>query len=484
VSFQLSFAAVFAIVYGLDHFRPQYAAAPPGAGAAGAGRRERLRRGLAVFVLVSVFATWGTLPLVMHYFNTVSLISLPANGLAVPLIGYAAVLLGLFGAFLEALSPEAATLCFQASGWVLTLSIAALKWMAGLPFAAVRTVTPSAFEVIWIYAASWAGIRLYLARRRRAAPAAAPGRSAPAPSSVRAAAGWLALCLLVGALDAGYWLYQRYGRRDLRVSVLDVGQGNAVLLQLPGGHTVLVDGGGLPDAAGFDIGAAVVAPYLWREKIAAVDTMVLSHPNSDHVNGLAFIAENFKVGSLWTNGEGGESWGYRRLIETCHRRGIAVPDYASLPLEFPVGGVRLERLYPPADFSERRESDRWRRDGNNNSLVLRVVFGDFALLLPGDIMRPAERELVGSAGPGLKSQALLAPHHGSRTSSGEAFLAAAAPEAVLISCAGRGGSWPPHAEVLSRYADRGARVYRTDRHGAIRLTSDGRGFRVETELRD
>jgi competence protein ComEC len=146
--------------------------------------------------------------------------------------------------------------------------------------------------------------------------------------------------------------------------------------------------------------------------------------------------------------------------------------------------VRLELLYPPRDFLERKTIDRWRRDENNNSLVLRASYGNFSLLLPGDIMQAAEKELAGMAGERLKSSVLLAPHHGSRSSSSELFVSAVAPGMVLISCGDRGESGLPHADVLKRYQDRGAAIYRTDRHGAVRLVSDGRTYSIETRVPD
>jgi competence protein ComEC len=305
---------------------------------------------------------------------------------------------------------------------------------------------------------------------RKGGALAAPG--------ARAAVALLVFCLAAGCADAGYWLYQRFWYRELRMTLLDVGQGSAALLELPGGRTVLVDGGGFADNTAFDIGAAVVAPFLWRNKIATVDTLILTHPNSDHLNGLIFIAENFSVGALWENGEPWSSPGYQALMRAVSERGIPRPRFAEIPREATINGVRLEVLYPPADFLARRETERFRRDENNNSLVTRFSFGEVSILLPGDIMRPAEKELVSMAGDRLKSRVLIAPHHGSRTSSSEEFVSAVAPQAVLISCADRPGSGIPHAQTLERYAARGARIYRTDRNGAIRLTTDGLRFSI------
>ena len=231
--------------------------------------------------------------------------------------------------------------------------------------------------------------------------------------------------------------------------------------------------------AAFDVGASVVAPFLWRRKIATVDTLILTHANSDHLNGLVFIAANFNVKRLWTNGESRPVPGYEALMRTAREAGIAVPGYADIPRSTPIPHGLLEVVYPPVGFLERVEADRWRRDENNNSLVTRVSLGEVSVLIPGDIMRPAERELVALMGDKLKSSVLIAPHHGSRTSSSEEFLAAVAPQAVLISCGDRPGSGMPHLQILERYAAYGAQVYRTDRNGAIQLTTDGRSYRLE-----
>jgi competence protein ComEC len=489
VSFQLSFAAVLMILYGLARApRREEAAQPVAPGAA-----ARLKRGAALFFRVSFFATVGTLPLVLHYFNTVSFIGLLANCIVVPLMGYVVVLAGLIGACLVPFSDAAASLCFKLGGVVLSASIAAVKQMSDLPFAAAKTVSPSILEMVLFYASAGSFIRLIHARRGPAGRPA-PGGAAGAPPQplrplrirhafrkggalaapgMRAAAALLVFCLAAGCADAGYWLYQRFWHRDLRMTLLDVGQGSAALLELPGGRTVLVDGGGAADNSVFDVGAAVVAPFLWRNKIATIDTVILTHPNSDHLNGLIFIAENFNVGALWENGEAWHTLGYQALMRAAAERGIPRPGLAELARGSTINGVRLEVLYPPADFLARRETERFRRDENNNSLVTRFSFEEVSILLPGDIMRPAEKELVDMAGDRLKSRVLVAPHHGSRTSSSEEFVAAVAPQAVLISCADRPGSGIPHAQTLERYAARGARIYRTDRNGAIRIATDG-----------
>jgi competence protein ComEC len=482
ISFQLSFAAVFSIVYGLSVFQRRIFRQQP---AAGPATGARIRRWLAVFFLVSFCATWGTLPLVMRYFNTVSFIGLPANAVVIPWIGYGVVPLGLAGALMAPLSAAAAMACFKAAGAVLAPAIALVEWMAGLPYAAAYSVTPSALEMACFYILSAA--LAVLIRRRLAAAAARPAPqsrplnpAAPGPSR-KAVGALLAVTLLVAMGDAGYWLYQRWWCRDLRVTWVDVGQGNAVLIEFPAGVTMLVDGGGMGDNSAFDVGRSVVAPLLWQKKIMTVDTLVLSHPNSDHLNGLIFIAKNFGVHTLWTNGEAADTLGYRQLMQAAAEQGIRRPPYAALPRRSMVNGVDVELLYPPVDFPARMETERWRNE-NNSSLVLRLAFGTISFLFPGDIMRRAEKELLRLTGERLQSTVLTVPHHGSRSASSEEFVAAVAPRTAVVSCADREAAGLPHAEVLARYRGHGARILRTDRNGAVRITTNGLNLQIDSQL--
>jgi competence protein ComEC len=487
ISFQLSFAAVLAIIFAFERLERR---GTPAASLADDDRAGRIRRGLTAFFGVSLAATWGTLPLGMYYFNNVTFIGLLANCIAIPLMGYLVVAIGLAGTLLGGVSAPAALACYQVSGFLLSQSIALMEWMAQFPYAAIRTVSPSSVEMALFYLLSWAGF--YLATDRRLpAPAAGAGSGASVclprfcveafrrASPMRRAAWAVLVCGILGAgADAGYWIHQRFGRRDLRVTMIDVGQGSAVLVEMPAGGTALVDGGGFADPAAFDVGARVVAPFLWRRKIASIDTLILTHANSDHANGLVFIADNFHVRELWTNSESRPISGYEALMQTAARRRIAVPGFAGIPRRSMVNGVQVEVLYPPVDFLDRLRKERWRRDENNNSLVTRVALGEVSFLIPGDIKQPAEKELVAMTGARLKSTVLIAPHHGSRSSSSEEFLRAAAPAAVLISSAGRPGSGMPHPQVLERYDRQGIRIYRTDRDGAVCVTTDGNEWSV------
>jgi competence protein ComEC len=232
---------------------------------------------------------------------------------------------------------------------------------------------------------------------------------------------------------------------------------------------MLVDGGGSYDDR-FDVGRYVVAPFLWSERIGTIDTVVLTHPHPDHVNGLSYIIENFGVREIWTNGdEATVHWG-APLVEKMKQKGISPRLLTSKSAPININGVHIDVLNPGK--SPPPGEDLSDREINERALVLKLRWGDTAILLPSDIGEPTESVLVARY-RSLASSILLAPHHGSAYSGSEAFLRAVQPETIVIST-GR----PVREDVLNRYREAGAAVYRTDVHGAIRIITDGRRYDV------
>ncbi len=486
-SFQLSFAAVLAIICGVSWFplMPLPASAPPPA---------RVIRKFSLFVLVSVYATLGTLPLTMFYFNQVSLIGILANCLFVPIIGFGVVPAGLSAAIFLPVSPAAAAAILNLTAAVLAPTLKLVGLMAQLPFSAIRTVTPSLFESACYYLLVCTLVILITRRRAAGSTAESPEHRPESDGTVAAAPSgrgfrrcqpiWVALALVLSAIavDVGYWTYQRLGRQDLRVTVLDVGQGSAALIELPGGYCMLVDGGGYPDNAVFDVGARIIAPFLWHKKIRTVETLVLTHPNSDHLNGLIYIAEHFNVQNIWTNGEPGKTSGYRRLMQVISDQNITHPVFRQLDRRVDIAGVGVEILNPPSGFLEHRHAEPW-RDLNNNSLVIRFTRGAISLLLCGDITAKAENELVAREGERLKSTVLFVPHHGSNSSSTPGFVDAVQPRIGIVSAGWQNRYRFPHPAVLQRYREARTRLMRTDQDGAIFLETDGRRLSVRTTVK-
>ena len=250
---------------------------------------------------------------------------------------------------------------------------------------------------------------------------------------------------------------------------------------MPGGRNLLIDGGGFADNAAFDTGKSIIAPYLLRNKIKTIHTVILSHPNSDHLNGLIYIVEHFNVKQAITNNESSPTMGYQLFVETLKKHDIDTPEYRALEPTTTVAGTKIDILYPAEDFLEKVFKEKW-RNKNNNSLVVKVSHGQHAFLFPGDIMAMGEKELVAAAGNNLKSTVLIAPHHGSGSSSTPLLIEQVNPEIVVVSCGWENRFKFPDRAVLQRYETMGAGVLRTDIHGAVQIWTDGQEMRMRTAI--
>lgn len=456
ISFQLSFITVFFIIYGLAWMYDikTFHLNPPD--------RFQIPEKVFAFAMVSLFAFIGSLPVVMYYFNQASTMGILANFLIIPLVGFIVVPMGLTSIFLYPISTTVAAWLLKGSSFVIGKSVNIISSFADLPFAAVKTITPTFLEIACFYI-----LILVLMNWKKMRPAKYAAIAV----------------ILIFAADTLYWLEQRFWHDDLRITVLDVGQGSSALLEMPGGHTVLIDGGGFSDNTYFDMGERVVAPFLWQKKIKTIDTMILSHPHSDHMNGLIYIAEHFKIKRVWANGETSSTYGYRKFKEVTEKKKIDRPVFESMKRKETICGVTLEILYPENAFLAKRNTDRW-RDKDNNSLVVKAGFASTAVLFPGDIGEMAEMDMVSIKGSSLKSDILLCPHHGSNTSSSGSFLDTIDPEYVIISCGWQNRFGFPHPEVMERYEVRGCKVYRTDHHGAVEVRMDGEDIKIETTIQD
>jgi competence protein ComEC len=443
ISFQLSFVSVLAIVFGMSRL-PLFPGPDLSVSKQWANR-------LFSFLAVSFFATAGTLPLVMFHFNQVSLMGMAANLAGIPLIGFLAVPLGLLSTVSAFFSSDLASLGFWVCGKILDLTLQLIAFLASFDAAAIKTITPNPLEIACFY------LLIVMAFQVRTS---------------KAARMLAAVSILVMALDAVYWIHRRYFSTELRVTVLDVGQGFASLVEFPKGYTLMVDGGGFSNNDSFDVGERITAPYLWRNKIKTVDTLVLSHPNSDHLNGLIYIAEHFNVKSLWTNGEKVGTLGYKALMDTALKHEIQTPSFDAIPRRRLINGASLQILFPGRTFSS-PAGIAGSSDANDNTVVVRVDYGKASFLFPGDISRKAESILVEQAKESLKSRVLIAPHHGSKTSSSERFLDRVSPEAVIIPAGYNNRFGFPHPSVLARYQNRGCKIFQTGLNGAVQMRTRG-----------
>jgi len=448
VSFQLSFLAVLAMLYLVPRFLEMGAPLKRWA-----DDQSWLKKKIAIYagasLLTSIAAILGTGPLVGLYFNRISAVGFLANLLLVPLMGLGSTLLSLVAALMVFLFLPLAQILTEANILILRFSISLVDFFSRWPLASYRIATPSWTEVLLFYGAILCAANL----KRR-------------PKAIYLLTFLVAIFIAVQVYDSR--LRGRPAR--LEVAFLDVGQGDAAVVRLPGGKVMVIDAGGTPDGS-FDPGERIVAPYLWQRKIKRIDFLVNTHYHPDHLQGLFFLLENFDVDRVWVNGDREADFpGAERFLLLAGERVRAV-NRENPAAE--IGGVRLEFLHPP-----RARREFW---GNSASLVLRLTYGAHGFLFCGDIETVAEEEIL-KRNPDLTSTVIKVPHHGSKTSNSIKFVESVRPQFAVFTVREGKRLHLPNFEVLARYEALGVKILRTDRNGAIFFETDGKNIQVETYL--
>jgi competence protein ComEC len=417
-------------------------------------------------VAITVAATATTLPILASSFNRISPAGLLAN---IPIVPLSGLITGLGTAACAVLLAVPTGLAWlnRVNGWLVDALFELARWFGAWSWSSVRVYTPTTGMLLCYYAA--------LASALWACPAQPPPRGRGRGSRL---AGWASLgCCVLLAAQIFWRLHPAVEDTRVRLTMLDVGQGEAIYLEVPGRGHMLVDAGGML-GEGFDIGQRVIVPFLWHEWVNRLDVVVLTHPQSDHIGGAPTILREVPVGEVWTGGSPATSaadvWiqEYLRHRRIPHRVVVA----GDPPLRW--GQALVQVLHPAGeDGSAPPLRPEQNPRPNDRSVVLRVQTGDQAILLTGDLERGGEATLLGS-GALLAAQVLKVPHHGSRQSSTDAFVHAVHPAAALVSVGHRNPFRHPHPEVLAQFEAAGVRVWRTDRNGAISVEMTADGTRV------
>jgi competence protein ComEC len=383
-------------------------------------RYGRPHRQITRWMTLQVALVAGMTPLLLSCFQQASLVAPLANGLAIPVVGLLVVPLALTGVLLALPSEELGGMVLYLAAGLLEWLWPLLEWLAQLPLARITSASPS----FWALLFALAGLLLLLM------PRGLPAR-------------WLAPVLCLPLLSARA---PAPFPGDLELTVLDVGQGLAVVLQTAG-HVLVYDTGARFSPT-FDAGSAVLIPFLTAHGIRTLDTLLVSHGDNDHIGGASALLRQYRPDRILSSVPGQLAGAGAMACQAGDR--------------WEWDGVQFDILHPPAGAS---------LDGNDASCVLRAQAANgMSVLLTGDIEQSGEAALLQSAREQLPADVLVAPHHGSATSSSRSFIAAVSPQLVIFPAGYRNRYRFPAAEVVRRYRQSGAQLFQSGHDGAVSVS--------------
>ena len=408
--------------------------------------RGSWRAQLAAGLLASIVASLVTGPLVAWHFGRLSLIAPVANLLASPIVAVLQPTLFLALAFTAVPSVER-FVADAASPLLWALDLVALA-AARIPHASVGLAPSLATAVI----ASVCVVAVMVACVSRH-----PGHSLVAATASLAAVVW--------------WPLAPLRARGVELHMIDVGQGDAIVLRTPRGRWILVDAGRA--WRGGDAGRTTVIPYIRRHG-GSLAAFVLTHPHADHAGGAATVVRALRPDVFWDGAYVGTSDTYRQALEAAARAGV-MWERVRPGSRRVIDQVELEFLAPDSAFA------RTLNDPNEASVVLRATYGAVRFLLVGDAEREEEGWLLARDSLALRADVLKVGHHGSTTSTTERFLRAVRPSIALVSVGAGNTYGHPSPSVLASLAATGATVLRTDRHGHLVVRSDGSTLEIQAQ---
>lgn len=418
---------------------------------------------LAELFVLTLILQFGMLPLMARDFHRISLLGPIANLFAVPLTGVI-VPLGLFSLALAMVFLPVARLLAHPLAWLVLAQGRIVSLIAAIPHGSYRIPGPPGWVTGIFFLAG-----IVTVMRLRSAEGLPRWEWS----------GLTAVLILAAGIICTYPFAPAVTAKALEVTVLDVGQGDSILVVSPKGSTLLIDGGGTflgfrgqEEHLGPDPGEEAVSAYLWSRGFQRLDAVALTHAHQDHIGGLTAVLENFRVKRLLLGRETAAP-AFGRLKQLAH--GLHIPiEHEHRGPSFLWDGVQVDILWP-----EVAEEDVAPLAKNNDSLVVRLRYGERTVMLPGDAEKQVEYTMLSENDPTfLHADVLKVGHHGSKNSTMPEFLSAVAPRISVISSGEENPYGHPHAELLERLRRSGSRILRTDENGAVQILTDGHAWKV------
>ena len=465
ISFQLSFVSVAAIGLALRRLKRPPDLPPEG----GWPWQERVRSWMWDYGWIAGSVTLATVPLVALYFNQIAWLGVAANILVIPFAGFVLVPVGLLSAVGTIMTGSGDLPAGGLNQWLGERFVECAALLARIPGAEWHVSSPTIPAMVVFYV-----LLIYVL-------AANPTRWSWRHTASTAG---LILCL-------GWWTWSPRGGANgesVLVTFLDVGQGDAAVVELPDGGTVLIDGGASYDTV--DFGRSVVGPYLWDRGIRRLDHVVATHPQLDHVGGLAWIVRKFEVAHFWSNGVVRQELFFARLQEALRARHVREMPAIEGQTLMVSDACRLDVLNPPPIGRDRERDDRRVHDQaepsgtdlNNLSVAAQLRCGPHSFLFTGDMETGALDRML-RVGAVAEAEVVKVPHHGARSSLSREWADRIHATAAVISVGRHNAYGHPVPEVMESYRRVGTVLFRTDRDGAVVVDAplSSRELRIQTD---
>ncbi|HAX61419.1 MAG TPA: DNA internalization-related competence protein ComEC/Rec2 [Elusimicrobia bacterium] len=426
--FQMSFAATLGIIYFFPIFQS----------ALKIHKLPKFFNWLISVFLASLSAQIAILPLMAYYFNKVSIIALVSNLVILPMIG---ISLGAGFAlyFASLIGTQLLFIVSKLTGGVVSLITYLVDMFANVPYSTIRIPTPSIYFILLFYiiVVGLPKIKNYIWKR-----------------VIILSFGIL---ILLPVLN---YFSKNAGAKNLEITFIDVGLGDAVYCRFPDGSNMLIDGGG-DWGAKYDIGETVVSPFLWNKGVTKIDTVILTHPHLNHYQGFIAVCNNFKVKKFITTGEISKEDEYLELMKILRKKKI-ITEKISAGVHFNIGNISVDVLNPEKILP----------DTDDNSIVMKLSYNDFSILFCGDITRKIQNILTSK---NVASTVLFVPSHGKKRLLLD-FLLKISPEYAIIS------TDMPASKVLEQL--NWCKLFATSASGTLTVYTDGRYWKIKETIKD